>query len=161
MFTDKLFDHKYDIDDLLRAFCADTHHGRLLLNSATGDVIAEAPENAPTQHIADGDNANHWHVIEPLPISILAEVTASFRFKNLEAEEQAHVLSIINNTPTMHALAEQFDNAGFAGGWLREQVRSVILDWLDERDMIPPSMRHVRDKSALTTLPNLAKVAIT
>lgn len=161
MFTDKLFDHKYDIDTLLIAFCGDTHNGRWLLNSTTGEVITEAEQNAPTQHIADGANNNHWHVIEPLPISVLQELTSSFRFKNLEEEEQQAIQHIITSAPTMHALTTYFDNAGFAGGWLREQIKNIILEWLDEREMVPPSMRHVRDKSALTTLPNRAKVTIT
>lgn len=143
MFTDKLFDHKYDIDDVLRAFCGADHSGRWLLCTRDGRVIAEAPQGAPTTTVADGDDANHWHVIDPLPASYLAELRIHERKRHLSADEQADLATRLAPLQSCAALPALFDQ-GRVGGWLRERVKESALEWLDLRGLIPPSMRHVR-----------------
>lgn len=142
MFSDKLFDHKYDIDALIGAFCGDVHSKYWCLNTRNGDIY-------PVQSAADvddgGDN-NHIHLIESLPFSFIDELKCNAKFKKLEVRSQADVLNILENVLSVHDLTDYFDK-GDAGSYLIKSVKAACLDWLDVRNLIPPSMRHTSDMS--------------
>jgi len=145
MFTEKLFDHRYDIDDILIALCGDNHKGRWLLHTRKGEMFAEQ-ENDATKQISQGDDNNHWYTIEPLPISFLSELKTHRKLKRLNEEDKNAVLSILETCTALHQLPPQFTQ-GAAGGWLRDQVKEAAMEWLDMNSLVPPSMRHVRDVS--------------
>lgn len=138
MFSDKLFNHKYDIDDLIRAFLGDDHTTRWLLNSRNGEVELGCEKNA---HIQDGDDNGYLHEIIPLPIHYRDEILSSPSFNKLDSEEKKQVLNILEE-PSLHLWVPHFSES-YAGGWVRERVKETIMEWLDMRGMIPPSMKHV------------------
>lgn len=142
-FSHLLFDHVFDIDAVLPAFCGDHHDGRWLLCTRDGQLIAET-DQTDTQHIQDGDDANHWHVIEPLPVSFLEQLKTHEKLGRLSAEVQAQVLDMLSQCQRVHHLQPFFDQ-GQAGGWLRDRVKAEAMNWMDVRGLIPPSMRHVRE----------------
>lgn len=152
-----LYDHKFDIDDIIAALCADDHGtpatgGRWILNTRSKQLIREAAD-APTAPQPDGADNNHWHVIEPLPLSFLNEIRTHHTFMHKEKNEQQHIDSILSSVTHMHQLPAHFNTADMAGGWLRERVKDAALEWLDMRGLIPPSMRHVRDSSPFSAPP--------
>ena len=152
-FTRLLYDHKFDVDDIIYALCGDQHTGRWLLNTRTGELLAEAPEaTAPTHQIQDGDDANHWHVITPLPTVFLTELATHQALAQLSADEQTQLRQRLQDCPNLQALHATFAD-GRIGGWLRERVKDVALEWLDSKDLIPPSMRHVYDAHAIANKP--------
>lgn len=143
MFTDLLYDHKFDIDDIIRALCGDDHTGRWLLCTRDGTLIREAP-GAKTANMQDGDDQNHWHVILPLPASFIQQVKTHYKLDTLPQETREEIFEIISKIKTMEEYFNLMDN-GYAGGWLRDRVKDAALEWLDLRGLIPPSMRHVKD----------------
>ena len=142
MFTDKLYDHKFDIDDIIRAFCGDDHDGRWLLCSRDGELIPETPNHPSTKTIKDGDDNNHWHVIEPLPASFLTGLKKHEMLNKLSDEDQNAVLTFLEGNTKMFTCIHFF-NQDRAGGWLRERIKEACMEWLNVRKMIPPSMEHV------------------
>lgn len=150
MFTDKLYDHKFDIDDIILALCGNNHNGRWLLNTYTGELIAEE-QNAETSSISDGDENNHWHVIEALPNSFINEMLTCAEYRRLEETEQSDISSLLTNVEECHKLPSLF-TAELAGGWIREQVKKCAIEWIDMRGILPPSMKHVTD---IPSLPNV------
>ena len=147
MFTDKLFDHKYDIDDIIQALC--TPSGRTVLNTRDGSVCHE--ENS--SDIQDGDDNGYLHILEPLPSSFLKEITSHEKFFRLTEEEKSEIQNLLSNVQKCSTLPELFEQ-GMAGGFIRESVKRAAMEWLDMKNMIPPSMRHVTDISMLGTVPN-------
>lgn len=133
MFTPHLYDHKFDIDDLIRALCADDAPGPLQLNSRTGELTAAS---AP-----DGSDDNHIHHISALPLTFLAELGSHGKRRNLSPEDTTRLDTFLTTCPNMHTCLSFFEE-GPAGGWLRERIKEEALEWLDVRGMIPPSMRH-------------------
>ena len=147
MFSDKLFDHKYDIDELMLAFCSGHVGDKWVLNTRDG-VISKWDENSS---VCDGDDKGHIHIIESLPKSFLDELTMNHRFKQLDAQTREEVLSIINNSQTVHDLINHFHD-GQAGSYIVKTLKAACLDWLDMRNLIPPSMRHTSDMSMFDSL---------
>jgi hypothetical protein len=143
MFTELLYDHKYDIDDVIRALCGDDHTGRWLLCTRDGTLVQEKP-GGDTCALQDGDDQNHWHVISPLPPSFIQEVKTHYKLKVLPPETRTEILDILNDIKDMNEYFNKLDE-GYAGGWLRDRLKDVALEWLDMRGLIPPSMRHVKD----------------
>ncbi len=152
MFSDQLYDHKFDIDDILTALCGSAHSGRWLLCSRDGQLIAETADTNTTD-VQDGDDNKHWHVIEPLPQSFIAEISNHYEIKMLPDDVQQDLRNILDDATHVQDLHTAFEQ-GLAGGWIRERVKEAALEWLDARDMIPPSMRHVRDQGYSQSLPN-------
>lgn len=142
MFSDKLFDHKYDIDALIGAFCGGNKSKYWSLNTRNGDVQPIENKN----DIVDGDDNNHIHLIESLPPSFLDELVMNAKFKKLDETTQTEVANILKNLTIVHELVNHF-NDGDAGSYLIKSVKAACLDWLDMRDLIPPSMRHTSDMS--------------
>lgn len=135
MFSEHLFTHKYDIDDIIAALCANAPSW---LETQTGAITPTQPANTPEKHLFR---------IEPLPASFLTEVATSADKNHLSDEDLATITHILNTT-TMQQLPQHFAQ-GRAGGWLRERVKDAALEWLDVNDLIPPSMRHInRTKAA-------------
>lgn len=147
MFTDKLYDHKFDIDDVLRALCGDDHTGRWLLNSRTKELVQETPESATTTW-QDGDDNNHVHIIEPLPVSYLHELRQSLKNAKLTDNERQHTATLLDTCTSMYDVYALFPQHERVGAWLREQIKKTALEWLDERQMVPPSMKHVYQPDA-------------
>jgi len=155
-YTALLYDHKFDVDDVIFALCGDHHHGRWLLHTRNGTLTQE-PADAP-QNINDGDDHNHWHEILPLPKSFLAEMLKTPAYLRLTDAEKHEVSTLLTNVKHLAALPPLFEQ-GFAGGWLRERVKDAALKWLDGRGLIPPSMKHVyRKQHAATSATSGAKV---
>lgn len=148
-FSALLYDHKFDVDDIIIALCGTAHTGRWLLNSRTGTLKKEL-ELDPT--IQDGGDVNHWHVIMPLPNTFLTDLQKTTAFERLDTEEQKDILNVLQNVQSPDDLPQYFEQ-NFTGGWLRERVKDAALLWLDSRGMIPPSMQHVyhRHKAAQQT----------
>ncbi len=149
-FTALLYDHKFDIDDILVALCGSNHQGRWLLNSRTNNIIQEQKGDAATSSIKDGDDNNHWHVITPLSNNFLTEMQQTPAFHRLTTPEKSEIKNILDNTKEMQDLTSLF-NKGFAGGWIRERIKDAALLWLDSKDMIPPSMKHVYRKHVVAS----------
>jgi hypothetical protein len=146
-----LFDHKYDIDDILRALCGDDHAGRWLLHTRDGTLHEEYPGDA-TCAVTDGDDANHWHHITPLPPSFLSELATHEKRRLLAADDAAHLDTLLADARYVYHLLPLFEH-GRAGGWIRERVKEAALEWLDFKNLIPPSMRHVYDATAAANTP--------
>lgn len=147
MFSDKLFDHKYDIDDLITAFCGSSKSKLWCLNTRNGDI------SPIFNNIEDMSDNNHIHIIESLPISFLNELTCNAKFKKLPTEIQADVQQIITSITDVSDLTEHFES-GDAGSYIIKTVKGACLDWLDMRNLIPPSMRHTGDLSMFGSLGN-------
>ena len=149
-FTALLYDHKFDVDDIILALCGDTHKGRWLLSTRNGDLIQEAEGEAETKDITDGDDNNHWHVITPLPKSFTADMLKTQAYKRLDDDEKQAVNTLLEKAEDLAGLPPLF-NTGFAGGWVRERFKDAALEWLDTKNMVPPSMKHVYHKHAAAT----------
>lgn len=150
MFSDKLYDHKFDIDTIIAALCGDNFSGKWVLNSRNGQLVA-ATEGHPLFAAEDGDDANHLHIIVPLPLTFKAEMANHFTLNNLQQPAQQQVRHILNTCTAMHQLPAFFAE-GLAGGWLRERVKEAALDMLNMWGLIPPSMRHIQTgKVPITT----------
>lgn len=142
-YTALLYDHKFDVDDVLFALCGDTHQGRWLLHTRNGELVQE-PAGAP-QTIKDGDDNNHWHEILPLPAGFTSEMLNTPAYTRLSDTEKAEVDTLLAGVKNLADLPPLFEK-GYAGGWLRERVKDAALKWLDSRGLIPPSMKHVYRK---------------
>lgn len=155
-YTALLYDHKFDVDDVIFALCGDHHNGRWLLHTRHGELIQE-PASAQ-QPINDGDDHNHWHEILPLPKTFLAEMLNTPAYTRLTDTEKAEVNTLLAEVNTLATLPPLFEQS-FAGGWLRERVKDAALKWLDGRGLIPPSMKHVyRKQHAATATTHGAKI---
>ena len=151
-FTALLYDHKFDVDDIIVALCGDTHKGRWLLCTRNGDLIQEPAKalDASTKDIADGDDSNHWHVITPLPLSFKDDMRKTQAYTRLEEKEKQAIDALLDKAETLNDLPPRFES-GFAGGWVRERIKDAALEWLDTKNMVPPSMKHVYHKHAAAT----------
>jgi hypothetical protein len=130
----QLFQHQFDIDDLILALCGPTPQW---LNSTNGQLSAAQPA-AP---------ASHRFVVEPLPASFLPHLAQSPELRTLSAADQAALQALLP-TLTLATLPAQFGNGSRVGGWLRERVKEAALEWLDAHNLIPPSMRHINRRTA-------------
>lgn len=138
MFSQYLFDHKYDIDDLIAALCNPTP---VWLETRTGTLAGTEPQTVP---------ASHRFLIEPLPASFLTEIATSGDMLRQPSHLSGADKSTLTNllaTITVSQLPEHFAD-GRIGGWLRERVKDAALEWLDGNDLIPPSMRHINRQKA-------------
>lgn len=144
-YTKLLYDHKFDVDDVIFALCGDNHTGRWLLNTRKGELIQEDP--AAPLAIENGDDNNHWHEILPLPKAFMDEMLESPAYTRLTDAEKQDLQAHLEGTTQLADLPPLFET-GFSGGWLRERVKDASLKWLDARGLIPPSMTHVYRKHA-------------
>lgn len=135
MFSEHLFTHKYDIDDLIAALCAPQNQW---LNTQNGTFSATEPTVPVT----------HRFVVEPLPASFAHSLATSPETVNLNPAEQSDLTQLMSTLTSITQLPTQFEN-GRLGGWLRERVKDAALDWLDGNDLIPPSMRHINRAKAI------------
>lgn len=133
MFSEHLFTHKYDIDDIIAALCGTSS---LWLNTHTGEVSLTKPEDA-----------SHAFLMEPLPTSFLQEILSSSELAHLSDADKTELQTLLAST-TLHQLPARFETDRL-GGWLRERVKDAALEWLDAHDLIPPSMRHINRKKAI------------
>lgn len=147
MLTDKLFDHKYDIDELIFAFCGNEENFIWCLNSRIGEISAIEQNN----NIIDGSDNNHIHIIESLPLSFLNELTSNAEYKKLSETVQKRVDEITKNCKAIQDLINYFEE-GDAGSYIIKSIKGACLDWLDMRNLIPPSMRHTGDMSMFNSL---------
>ena len=134
IFSPHLFNHRYDIDDIIAALCASTPQW---IETETGTLHASEPTSAPQ---------SHRFQLEPLPASFLTEIATSSELSQLSDDDQT-ILTHILKTATIQSLPEHF-TTGRTGGWLRERVKDIALEWLDTHDLIPPSMRHINRAKA-------------
>lgn len=134
MFSEFLFSHKYDIDDLIAALCAPSP---LWLETQTGTLSPTEPTQVPSTNL---------FYLEPLPASYLQEIATSGDQNHLSDDDKT-ILTHILATATIQTLPQHFAQ-GRIGGWLRERVKDAALEWLDLHDLIPPSMRHINRAKA-------------
>ncbi|PZP40335.1 MAG: hypothetical protein DI585_01280 [Pseudomonas fluorescens] len=134
MFSAHLFNHKYDIDDIISALCGTAAQW---LNTQNGTLSATEPTEAPE---------SHRFLIEPLPASCLKEIANSSEQLHLSEDDKV-ALSHILSSATVQSLPQHFAQ-GRIGGWLRERIKDTALEWLDTHDLIPPSMRHINRAKA-------------
>lgn len=145
----KLFDHTYDIDDVIHAFLNDKHSTHWL-NTENGTITQEKPTNT---------KADHLFQITPLPLSFLDTLKTHPKRNTLEEDELKALDIWLAQTKRLHTLIPLLAE-NRAGGWLRERVKDATLDWLDLNNLIPPSMRHVRDDSLFNSPPTEKKVKV-
>lgn len=157
MFSPLLFDHKYDIDDIIKALCGNTHKGRWLLNTQEGTLLQE--EADAQSNIKDGDNNNHWHEITPLPLAYIDELRQHEKLMLATAEEKKEIKTLLEEISQPSELLTLFDQ-GRAGGWVRERVKETALEWLDMKNMIPPSMRHAGMENLFSAPPAMQNIKI-
>ncbi len=141
MFTEKLYDHKFDIDDILMALCGDVHKGRWLLNTRHSTLIKE-PANKQDPLFKNKGDQNHHHIINPLPLSVLQEIKNHPSLLLQEDVLQKEIIAILNTATTLHDLWLHFDTSR-SGNWLRERIKEIALEWLLEQGLMPPSMLHI------------------
>lgn len=137
MFTDLLYAHKFDIDTLLQHWCAaPLAAGQVyVLNSENGTITMEDDTTADSKFI---------HTFTPLPFaSTKEELSLAASAPTMATDFKADIIVHLQTVTDMPDIFTAFDT-NHAGGWLRTQLKNMVLDWLDEREMIPPSMRHVR-----------------
>lgn len=156
MFTPHLYDHTYDIDDIILALCnrhpgGDAHTGRWLLHTRTGNLIAEDATTGTT-HLHEGDDNRHWYVIECLTCSTLATFLHHPGAAKLTPEDHKKLTEIINRTNDLSDIPHHFDE-DIPGAFLRERLKEIALEWLSEKGLIPPSMRHVKSAAELFRAP--------
>lgn len=142
-YTSLLYDHKFDIDDVIFALCGDGTHDRWFLGTRKGELFAAA--DMPT--LNDGDDNGHWHEIFSLPNGYLDELKTHEKADLLEAADSARLQEILSSVTALHTLPAHF-NEDRVGGWLRERLKEEAMEWLDMRGLIPPSMKHVYDVHA-------------
>lgn len=140
MFTPLLYDHKFDIDDIIGALCSTQP---CYLNTRSGIF-----ENDTAQ-----PETTHLHRLEPLPASFITELTTHPKRSRLSEADNTALTTLLTTTLHAPALLPPYFEQGMLGGWLRERVKEVALEWLDMRNLIPPSMRHVKDVSMFSSLP--------
>ncbi len=156
MFTPLLYDHKFDIDDIILALCnrapaGGPHAGRWLLHTRTGELIAE-DETTGTDYIQDGDDEGHWHVIESLNRASLAPFLRHPATAKLTPEDLTRLTTIINDTKEISDIPQLFSE-DIPGAFLRERLKEIALEWPSEKNLIPPSMRHVKSAAELFRTP--------
>jgi hypothetical protein len=139
-----LYDHKFDVDDIIRGLCGDDHEGRWLLNTREGKLIDEPLFDAETASIQQGDDDNHWHIIRPLPVTYVTELTANGKMMDLVDLHRRPLRDLLGTISKTHHILPELSDERY-GYWLYERLKEEALEWLDERSLIPPSMRHVRD----------------
>lgn len=139
-----LYDHKFDIDDIIRALCGDDHEGRWLLSTRNGDIVQEPLFDGQTVDIKQGDDNNHWHIITPLPVTYISELAMTGKMMDLEDLNRRSLRDLMGEISKMHHILPALSDNRY-GGWLYERLKEEALEWLDERDLIPPSMHHVRN----------------
>ena len=162
MFTPLLYDHKFDIDDIIQALCnrapaGGPHAGRWLLHTRTGELVAE-DESTGSEHILEGDDTGHWFVIESLNCASVAPLLRHPATAKLAPAELARLTEIINTTKYISDIPDFFDE-GIPGAFLRERIKEIALEWLAEKNLIPPSMRHIKSAAELFRAPS-GKVVI-
>ncbi|MFZ2587423.1 MAG: hypothetical protein WAZ18_04820 [Alphaproteobacteria bacterium] len=128
--TPHLFRHHYDIDTLIMALCTGTP-ARLETGAGSFPVT-------------------------PLPASFLDE---TLNHPNLASHPEATQTAVRDlSTQPLAALPDSFNTP--AGDWLRARVKDAALEWLDNHNLIPPSMRHVpRQTRSLKTSPKKVTIS--
>lgn len=134
----QLYQHTYDIDTLIMALCSPSPQW---LDTTNGSLHAEEPTIAPT---------SHRFVLEPLPASFIGSLGTSPERRLLD-EADVLALDALLPTLTIEHMGEKLQQPTRLGGWLRERVKEVALEWLDMHNLIPPSMRHINRRTE--TLP--------
>lgn len=128
--TPHLFRHQYDIDTLITALC-----------TGTPSVLETGAGHFP---------------IQPLPPSFLTEALRHPSFTHQPEATQTAIQTLASQP--LHNLPSHFHT--HAGDWLRARVKDAALEWLDNHNLIPPSMRHVpRQTRSLQTLPTKVHIA--
>jgi hypothetical protein len=130
MFSPHLYDHKFDIDDLIAAMLG---QGAQYLETVTGQL-------SPTPPQADSKHTFH---LEPLPLAWLTELSTHDELYKLTAPEQAELTHLIQISQSLTALQPIVVGTTLFGGWLRERVKEEALQWLADNNLVPPSMRHI------------------
>ncbi|MCA3243898.1 MAG: hypothetical protein INF43_01145, partial [Alphaproteobacteria bacterium] len=113
----QLFQHQFDIDDLILALCGPFPQW---LNSTNGQLSATQPA-AP---------ASHRFMLEPLPASFIGSLAHTPELRTLSPADRAAVQALLP-TLSLATLPAQFGNGSRVGGWLRERVKEAALEWLD------------------------------
>lgn len=149
MFSNHLFTHRYDIDDIITALCGPQ---TVWLETQGGTLSPTRPANAPQSHIFS---------LEPLPPVFLNELATSPELNRLTPEEQTELQTLLQ-TLTISALGTQLHQPTRLSGWLRERLKEAALEWLDANNLIPPSMRHInRNTNQHTVTTGTRTVTIT
>jgi hypothetical protein len=133
MFTPLLYDHKFDIDDLIRALLDDRTPRHFL------DTRSGALTDQPAPEAEDG----HGFTLMPLPPGWLATLPDHDFYPRLPAEAKAELQTLLAQNPPLHALLPLVQGPTALGGWLRERAKEAAMQWLADNDLIPPSMRHI------------------
>lgn len=130
MFSPHLYDHKFDIDDIIAAMLSGQGQ---YLETRTGILSATPPQV----------DAKHTFHLEPLPFTWLADIENHDEYSRLTPAEQADLTVLITTTSTLEQLKPTVFGGTLLGGWLRERVKEESLQWLADNNLIPPSMRHI------------------
>lgn len=134
-YTKLLFNHTFDVDDVILALCG-TYGDSCFLNTQQG-CIEDKPSSPES----------HSFAITALPMTFLDELKTHEKRTLLEKEELTQLDKLLTDMTSLSKLPNHFAPTHL-GGWLRERVKEKGLDWLDQRDLIPPSMRQINSVRA-------------
>ena len=132
MFSPHLFDHKFDIDDLIAA--------RLSLGEGQGaPAYLNTRDGTISNTVPQVDDA-HRFTLTPVDADFWPGLSAHDDYGQLTDTEARELQTLIQQPHTLH-------NTVFGptqlGGWLRERIKEDTLQWLADNNLIPPSMRHI------------------
>lgn len=130
-YTQLLYNHKFDVDDIIYALCAATPS---MLDTKAARLIETAPLPAA---------GSHCFLLEPLPAAFLAELRTHDEISHLNEADKAELFRTLDGLHSPTDLQGYIHTDTRLGGWLRERVKEAALTWLDQHNLIPPSMRHV------------------
>ena len=150
MFSPYLYDHKFDIDDLIAARLGSS---ALYLETRTGTLGATLPEV---------DDA-HRFIVPILPLEWLAGLETHDEYFRLQPPERAELERLVQATTQLQSLLPLVFGPSTLGGWLRERLKEECLQWLADNNLIPPSMRHINGVPKAKAAPapgNVKKVTI-
>ncbi len=156
-----LYDHKFDVDDIIHALCSAgdaSFAGRFLLDTEEKELLQDTGVHAS---VKEGDKDGHIFEITPLPLeSLKTELTSHVMLQRLTEEDRQAVLTQIDTSTHIADFPALFEQE-HTGGWLRERIKEKALEWLDARNLIPPSMDHVYDRDIYKTPPAKTQIQFT
>ncbi len=125
-----LYNHIFDIDDVIRALCGDDNTGIWLLSTIDGRLTQQ-------QNMDDIETNDHLYIINPLPNCYIKELIKS----RIDLDDLAKhsLLTMLKNTVNLHNLIQEFYNDKY-GEWLYNKLKDEAIEWLGENNLIPPSM---------------------
>lgn len=134
-YTKLLFNHTFDVDDVILALCG-SYGSVCFLNTQQGCI-----EDEPSA------SESHNFEITALPLTFIHELKTHEKRTLLEKEDLNELDKLLADMNSPSELPNYFAPTHL-GGWLRERAKEKALDWLDQHNLVPPSMRDINSVRA-------------